>query len=98
MLAHMLGGILMKRIALIALLALSGCETPEEATARAQISAACEAGDLQACAFLQQQAQQRRQAVGAALQNYGNNLQSSRPALTTCRPVLGQVQCVTQQS
>jgi hypothetical protein len=44
----------MKRLLILAALGLSACETPAEISAREQLDAACMAGDLQACAAVQQ--------------------------------------------
>lgn len=44
----------MKRYLILAVSALSACETPVEISAREQIDAACMAGDIQACAAVQQ--------------------------------------------
>ncbi len=43
----------MKRLLFLAVLGLCGCETPAEISARRQIDAACESGDLQACIAVQ---------------------------------------------
>jgi len=44
----------MKKLLFLAILGLSACETPAEISAREQIDAACVAGNLQACAAVQQ--------------------------------------------
>jgi len=44
----------MKRYVILAVLGLSACETPAEISAREQLDAACLAGNLQACAAVQQ--------------------------------------------
>ncbi|MEO9896266.1 MAG: hypothetical protein ABJF05_07820 [Paracoccaceae bacterium] len=44
----------MKRYLVLVVLGLSACETPAEISARKQLDAACLAGDLQACAAVQQ--------------------------------------------
>ncbi len=44
----------MKRYLVLAAIALSACESPVELAARQQIDAACLAGDLQACAAVQE--------------------------------------------
>jgi hypothetical protein len=46
----------MKRYIMLAILGLSACETPAETAARTQLDAACLAGNLQACAAVQQRA------------------------------------------
>lgn len=53
----------MKRYLVLAILALSACETPAETAAREQIDAACLAGDLQACAAVQQRVAAENQAL-----------------------------------
>ncbi|WP_342076915.1 hypothetical protein [Yoonia sp. SS1-5] len=53
----------MKRYLFLAILGLSACETPAEISAREQIDAACLAGDLQACAAVQQRVAAENQAL-----------------------------------
>lgn len=53
----------MKRYLILALLALCACETPAEISARKQVDAACVAGDIQACAAVQQRVAAENQAL-----------------------------------
>ena len=53
----------MKRYLLLVVLGLSACESPAEISAREQLDAACVAGDLQACAAVQQRVAAENQAI-----------------------------------
>ncbi len=53
----------MKRYLILAALALSACETPAEIAAREQLDAACMAGDLPACAAVQERVAAENQAL-----------------------------------
>lgn len=59
----------MKRIALIAVLALAGCEEqkPEPNPALDRMQAACDAGKMDACQAVLNYHNQRRQAIATAL-------------------------------
>jgi hypothetical protein len=57
----------MKRYFILAALALSACETPAEISAREQLDAACMAGDLQACAAVQQRVAAENQALAISV-------------------------------
>lgn len=57
----------MKRYLVLAALALSACETPAEISAREQIDAACMAGDLRACAAVQQRVAAENQALATSV-------------------------------
>ncbi|MFK7835727.1 MAG: hypothetical protein AB8B60_05855 [Sulfitobacter sp.] len=58
----------MKKLLLLAALGLSACETPAEISAREQLDAACMAGNLQACAAVQQRVAAENQALATSLQ------------------------------
>lgn len=78
----------------VCLLALGACVSPEVQAARERIAAACEAGDVDACVALRDGDAQRRQAIGAAISNAGNNYANTmRPRQTTCRSYYGEVTC-----
>lgn len=53
----------MKKYLILAVISLSACETPAEISAREQLDAACVAGDLQACAAVQQRVAAENQAL-----------------------------------
>ncbi len=53
----------MKPYLFLAVLALSACESPAEIAAHEKIDAACLAGDLQACAAVQQRVAAENQAM-----------------------------------
>jgi hypothetical protein len=53
----------MKKYLILAVISLSACETPAEISAREQLDAACLAGDLQACAAVQQRVAAENQAL-----------------------------------
>ena len=53
----------MKKYMILAVLALSACESPAEISAREQLDAACMAGDLQACAAVQQRVAAENQSL-----------------------------------
>ncbi len=53
----------MKRYLILAVLGLSACESPAEIAAREQLDAACIAGDLQACAAVQQRVAAENQTI-----------------------------------
>ena len=53
----------MKRLLILAVLGVSACESPAEISAREQLDAACVAGDLQACAAVQQRVAAENQAL-----------------------------------
>ncbi len=53
----------MKRYLLLVVLGLSACESPAEISAREQLDAACVAGDLQACAAVQQRVAAENQTI-----------------------------------
>ena len=55
----------MKRYLLIAVLGLSACDTPAEIAASEKLDEACLAGDLQACAAVQQRVNARNQTYVA---------------------------------
>jgi hypothetical protein len=57
----------MKRYFILAAFALSACETPAEISAREQLDAACMAGDLQACAAVQQRVAAENQALAISV-------------------------------
>lgn len=56
----------MKRYLILAVLALSACETPAEISAREQLDTACLAGNLQACAAVQQRVAAQNQALATS--------------------------------
>lgn len=58
---------LMKKYLILAVLGLSACETPTEISAREQIDAACRAGDLQACAAVQQRVAAENQNIALSM-------------------------------
>lgn len=57
----------MKRLLVLATLALGGCETATEISARNQIDAACLAGNLNACAAVERRVAARDQALATSL-------------------------------
>ena len=57
----------MKKLLVIATLALSACETPAEIAARKQLDAACLDGNLTACAAVQQRVAAESQSLATSL-------------------------------
>lgn len=57
----------MKKLLFLAVLSLAACETPAEKSAREQLDGACVAGDLQACAAVQQRVAAENQALATSL-------------------------------
>jgi len=57
----------MKRYMVLAFLGLCACETPAEISAREQLDAACLAGNLQACAAVQQRVSADNQALATTM-------------------------------
>lgn len=53
----------MKRYLVLAVIALSACESPAEISAREQLDEACLAGNLQACAAVQQRVAAENQSL-----------------------------------
>lgn len=56
----------MKKLVLLAALALSACDSPAEIAAAKNLDNACLAGDLQACAAVQQRVNARNQALASS--------------------------------
>lgn len=56
----------------VVVVALSGCVATDPGLQK--LKEACDGGDLGACAFIAEQQQRRREAVGAALQGVGRNM------------------------
>lgn len=57
----------MRPYLILAALCLSACETPAELSAREQIDAACMAGNLDACAAVQQRVAAENQALATTV-------------------------------
>ncbi len=97
----------MKRLIPLALIALAGCDAPHPqaqlpSPAMQKILAACEEGNLDACAFVEktrQQEMQRRASIPPPVfqPTYLNpaDFQRAQQRQTICRNSFGQVVCQT---
>ncbi len=57
----------MKRYLMLAMFGLCACESPAEIAAREQLDAACLAGNLQACAAVQDRVAAENQALATSV-------------------------------
>lgn len=73
----------------VLVLGIAGCSTPEID----RLSAACEEGNLEACAVSQQLKQERAEALSQAFSRSGKAIQNMDPAYRQPAPTHGMISC-----